>query len=301
MFETHTFKKGGLHSSLWDFAGSSDEYTSRGKPEAFKLLDELPEHGLTIVGTRRPQLTSIELTKKSVRALRGQKIIILSGLAFGIDAAAHEAALESDIRTIAVLGCGVNFCYPRSNQAIYDRILNQGGLIASPFPNGTTPYPSHFLKRNATLAGWAKAVVMIEASYRSGALNTARWARESARDCFTVPCYPGDSIRAGNQKLLETDGALPFWGVHSLGSVCLELATLSPQSPSKKAAVSDDTRKLTVFIEESTQQLGGVSVQALFDWAYAQNWSSERFYLALRQAQTLEFIADRNGLFSYSI
>ncbi len=197
----------------------------QGLPESFRLLDRLPHQGLAIVGSRKPQERSKQFTVNFVRGLKQSGLIILSGLASGIDAVAHETALEVELPTIAVIATGLNRQYPPENLQLKERILAEGGLVVSEYPLDTHAKPAYFLARNRIIAGWSLATCVIEAGFRSGALNTARWAREINRNCYAVPCFPQDPPLAGNQILLDRDHAEPLWNIHSLGSTWLPLAT----------------------------------------------------------------------------
>src|SRR5690606_35717877 len=129
----------------------------RGKESALGLLEKLPDRGLAIVGTRHPLPRTLDLVRRSVAELEGSGLIILSGLALGIDAAAHEAALEAGLRTIAFLACGIDRVYPRWHQELADRILEEGGLIVSEYPAGEQAFAGRFLDRNRLIASWARA------------------------------------------------------------------------------------------------------------------------------------------------
>ncbi len=133
-------------------------------------------------------------------------VAIVSGLARGIDAGAHEGALERGGRTVAVLGCGIDRDYPSATLPLARRITNDGAVISEYAP-GTPPAPFRFPERNRIVAGLADATIVVEAAMRSGALITARLALELGRDVFAVPGAPWLSGAAGTNALLK-DGAL---------------------------------------------------------------------------------------------
>lgn len=214
-----------LGSPLWDIALPPQTLFIQGSPNALSLLHRLPEDGLAIVGSREPQASSQALLQREVLKLRSSSLILLSGLARGIDAIAHESALLAGLPTIGIIAAGLDVPYPRETLSLRKRILEAGGLIISEYPPGTPAYKAHFLQRNRLIAGWTKATWVVEAQQRSGSLNTARWARENHRTCFTLPCSPGDQRFGGNEILLDRDHALAYWGVHSLGAVWLKFAT----------------------------------------------------------------------------
>lgn len=226
-------------------------------PDALSLLERTHERGLAIVGTRDPQLRTCELIRREVRKLHGRDLIILSGFARGIDACAHEAALEADLPTIAILGCGLSYPYLREHASLRQRILEKGGLIVSEFPLDERPHPSNFLQRNRLIAGWAKATLVAEARVPSGALSTAGWAQKMDRACFVVPTFPDDIAYAGNRKLIDDHHARIFWGAHSLGQEWLGLATVQ-DAPRRKF----DSRLFSKIARE-TELYGGSTLESL--------------------------------------
>lgn len=158
---------------------------------------------LAMVGARNASLNGRKFGLKLAKDLGQSGQIIVSGLARGIDTAAHEGAIDTG--TIAVVAGGINVVYPRENQKLYDEIA-QKGLIIAESPFGTEPIARHFPKRNRIVSGLSSGVVVIEASLRSGSLITARMAGEQGRDVYAVPGYPGDPRAEGPNKLIQ-DGA----------------------------------------------------------------------------------------------
>jgi DNA protecting protein DprA len=193
------------------------------------LLEDLPNLGLAIVGTRHPQKRSLDLLEKTFQKLRGSRLIIISGFARGVDSAAHELALKHGIPTIAILGCGIDIDYPRENRRLRHEILDAGGMILSPFERGSPPLPHAFHHRNGMIAGFSKAVWVVEAAAVSGTLNTASWAQKFNRDLYATSCFPDDPFFQGNQKILsqvQTDRypvGSPFFGLQSLALTWPEL------------------------------------------------------------------------------
>lgn len=227
-FLTHSLALPPLTQEIWMVENPPAELFIQGSDQALDLLSRIPDFGLAVVGTRDPQTRSLSLVRRTIAELRGTPLIILSGFARGVDTCAHETALQFGLPTIAVLAGGCDQPYPRENEFLKQKILNAHGLIISEFAPGTEPRPHFFLQRNRLIAGWAKATWVVEASYRSGALNTAYWAREHQRLCFATPCFPSDPVYCGNQVLIDRDHALPLWGTHSLGAAWLDLSSHSP-------------------------------------------------------------------------
>ncbi|MBI5404797.1 MAG: DNA-protecting protein DprA [Candidatus Kerfeldbacteria bacterium] len=170
--------------------------------------DLLQCRGLTVVGTRAATRYGLQATRLLVEPLARKGINIISGLAFGIDAAAHESALAVQGPTLAVLGSGVDQITPVSNAGLGQRILDQGGAIVSEYPPGTAVQRHHFPQRNRILAGLAKATLVIEAGPKSGALITAKMAAEEGREVFAVPGPIGQETSLGTNELIK-NGATP--------------------------------------------------------------------------------------------
>ena len=157
-----------------------------------------------IVGARNASLNGRRFTEKLAKNLSENGVIIVSGLARGIDTAAHTGSLSTE--TWAVVAGGVDVVYPRENQKLYDEIKERG-LIISENPLGVHPTARHFPRRNRIVSGLSQGVAVIEAGVRSGSLITARMAAEQGRDVYAVPGFPGDPRSAGPNKLLK-DGAI---------------------------------------------------------------------------------------------
>lgn len=141
---------------------------------------------LAVVGTRRPSAYGLQGVRHLVKPV-AQQLCIISGLALGIDAAAHQAALDVAGPTVAVLGTGVDRIYPWENQSLANQILKHHGAIISEFPLGSAPERHHFPQRNRIIAGLAKATLLIEAGPRSGALITTKYALAENREVLAMP------------------------------------------------------------------------------------------------------------------
>lgn len=170
---------------------------------------------IAIVGTRRASVYGREVSGRLASDLARAGVTIVSGLALGIDTIAHRTALDAGQRTIAVLGSGVDQIYPPENRGLAAQIAENGAVV-SEYPLGTRPEANNFPPRNRVISGLSKAVVIVEAPKRSGALITARFAAEQGRDVFAVPgniTSPGsagcnDLIRKGAAPLLESQDVL---------------------------------------------------------------------------------------------
>jgi DNA processing protein len=149
-------------------------------------LDLLSRPCIAVVGTRRPTIYGLQMAQGLGSDLGSRGIAIVSGLARGIDAAAHRGCLEGKGATIAVLGCGIDVVYPREHQQLTKKIV-ENGLLLSEFTPGTSPSPQNFPVRNRIISGLALGTIIVEASEYSGSLITARLAMEQNREVYAVP------------------------------------------------------------------------------------------------------------------
>lgn len=174
-------------------------------PYALYYVGNLPEENrkaVSIVGARGRSAYGSEVAQKLAKALSEHGVQVISGLAKGIDGDAHKGALEGQGDTFAVLGCGVDVCYPRDHRYLYQKILERGGII-SEYPPGTQPLSGYFPARNRIISGLSDCVVVIEARERSGSLITADFAMEQGRDVYALPGRITDSLSAGCNKLIK--------------------------------------------------------------------------------------------------
>jgi DNA processing protein len=160
---------------------------------------------VAIVGSRRATPAGLDIARRLAADLAAEGLVVVSGMARGVDAAAHVGALEGGGRTVAVLGCGVDVVYPPEHAALAARIRNSG-IVISELPPGMPPYAHHFPLRNRIISGLARAVVVIEASDKSGSLITARAALDQNRDVLAVPGSVGSGRSKGCHALIK-DGA----------------------------------------------------------------------------------------------
>jgi DNA processing protein len=164
-----------------------------------------PSKAIAVVGTRRSTRYATMVAARLASQLAMKGITVISGLAAGTDAAAHQGVLDVAGHTVAVMGCGVDRVYPKRNQEIYDGIVETGTVI-SEYPLGTRPAKWTFPQRNRIISGLSRGVVVVQAPERSGALITARLALEQGRDVFAVPGNITNSTSAGTNRLIR-DGA----------------------------------------------------------------------------------------------
>ncbi|OGY32686.1 MAG: DNA protecting protein DprA [Candidatus Andersenbacteria bacterium RIFCSPHIGHO2_02_FULL_45_11] len=175
---------------------------------------------LAVVGSRKATMYGRQAIAKLLPPCIRSGIIIVSGMAYGIDSIAHRTCIELGAPTVAVLGSGVDdkSLYPRGNKTLAQEILAGGGLIISEYEPGTTPYLGHFPARNRIIAGITKATLIIQAAIRSGSLITSRLAMESNREVLAVPGPITDPACEGTNILIR-DGATPVFTASDILSV----------------------------------------------------------------------------------
>jgi len=170
-------------------------------------LSQVDDRALAVVGTRKATRYGRDMTQQFCGALAHAGVTIISGLALGIDAAAHTAALNAGGRTIGVLGCGIDVVYPRENAALFKRIIESGhGALITQFPPGTRPDGTNFPRRNAVMSGLALGTLVVEAPTGSGSLHTVNAALDQGRDVFVVP-HSLQNMMGTACNLLIQDGA----------------------------------------------------------------------------------------------
>ena len=170
-----------------------------------EALEGAPDRLVAIVGTRDPSPYGLRVATQLARSLAAAGIGVVSGLARGIDAAAHRSAMEAGGWTVAVLGTGVDVPYPASHRELHGEIAREG-LVLSEFEPGTRAQKGSFPRRNRIIAALAKVTIVVEAPYKSGAVNTATQAFGLCRTVAAVP-GPIDSARSAGSNLLLRDGA----------------------------------------------------------------------------------------------
>lgn len=180
-------------------------------PKKIYVLGNLPDLSdnspiIAIVGTRKATDYGKRFAKEISQKLTEMGAIIVSGLAMGIDTAAHEGAITADGKTIAVLANGLNSIYPAQNENLAKKILELGGAIISEYEPNTPSYPNQFLERNRIVSGLSIATIVIEAPDRSGSIVTARLAAEQGREVFILPGPTNHLNYQGSHKLIR-DGA----------------------------------------------------------------------------------------------
>jgi DNA processing protein len=191
---------------------------------------ELPFSARTfaIVGARRATFEGMAIAERIAETLSSAGIAIVSGLARGVDAAAHKGALRQPGKTIGVLGCGINICYPVENQALFEAMSKDGCLLTE-YALGEKPLRHHFPERNRIIAGLSMGVLVVEASARSGSLITARLALEYGRDVMAIPGRVFDEAYKGANSLIK-QGARLVEDIGDIVSYCFPDAEFRTKS-----------------------------------------------------------------------
>ena len=182
-------------------------------PKSLRIIGELPktEKYLCVVGSRKYSDYGRAVCEKLIEGLRGYSITIVSGLALGMDAIAHRAALKAGLPTVAIPGSGLGekSLYPRTNFILAKEIVDSGGALISEFPDDYHPYLFSFGQRNRIMAGMCHATLIVEAELKSGTLITSKYAIEYNRDVFTIPNSIFSKTSEGPHMLLRL-GATPI-------------------------------------------------------------------------------------------
>lgn len=226
----------------------------------------LADPQVAVVGTRRPSTGGREIAREFAAQLAASGVVITSGLALGIDAAAHRGALEAGGRTLAVLGTGLDRIYPAANRELAHAIVDGRGALVSEFPLGTPALADNFPRRNRVIAGLALGTLVVEAAPASGSLITARLAAEQNREVFAVPGSIRNPLARGCHTLIREGAKL----VESAADILAELAprlqtmlaapapaaptlsvTAAPGGSPAVAALDEDYRKLLESLADS--------------------------------------------------
>jgi DNA processing protein len=230
---------------------------------------------IAIVGARQATAYGVEVAETLAAELAARGVTIVSGLARGIDTAAHRGALAAGGRTLAVLGHGIASVYPPENRALAEAIVDNRGALLSQFPATVGPLPFHFPARNRTLAGLALGVVVVEAAERSGALITAGLAGDLGREVFAVPGRITSAASRGTNALLR-DGAklVTHWSdiVTELPEPwrrAVDDAPTASGGAARPAPGSDEARMLELLSIDDAQHIERLIARAGMDAARA--------------------------------
>ena len=207
----------------------------------FGNLDLNNDYCLAVVGTRKITPYGQRVTQDLVKELAGTGITIVSGLALGVDACAHQTTLDSNGKTIAVLGSGLDQIYPSANRQLAQKIIESGGAVISEFPLGTPPYKSNFPLRNRIISGLSLGTLITEAGIKSGALITGQFALEQNREVFAVPgniysltsAGPNQLIKLGAKMVIQASDILETLNIKSAASA-KQIKEIIPENETEK-------------------------------------------------------------------
>ncbi|HEY0899189.1 MAG TPA: DNA-processing protein DprA, partial [Sphingobacteriaceae bacterium] len=216
---------------------------------------------ISIVGTRNATEYGKELCHKLMEDLRVHNPVIVSGLAHGIDSLAHKEALNHQMRTVGVLGHGLDRIYPAQNRALAEKMLHEGGLLTE-FPSGSNPDKENFPKRNRIIAGLADVTLVIEASIKGGALITAELANSYNRDVFAFPGRIDNPFSEGCNHLIKTNRANLIVGVKDLEYI-LNWNVESPAPEKKQLSLLLNLSPEEQKVADLLQQNGAMGIDDL--------------------------------------
>ncbi len=238
-------------------AGPHRQLVTWGSPSYPTLLAEIPDAPLVlfvegdptalllpqfaIVGSRNPTPIGRDTAAQFAGHLAAAGLAIVSGLALGIDAAAHRGALEGGGRTIAVLGCGLDRIYPPENAALARQVVARGALV-SELPAGTAPIKQHFPRRNRLISGLSVGTLVVEAALRSGSLITARLAADQGREVFAIPGSIHSPLSRGCHRLIRQGAKLVETADDIFTELGALLAGLRPASRAEEPDAQQDSR-----------------------------------------------------------
>jgi DNA processing protein len=214
-------------------------------PKSLYFIGKIPEtevKTVAIVGTRKPTSYGKEVADRISRELSQAGILIVSGLALGIDGIAHRACIDTGGTTIAVLGNGLASIYPSSHKSLAENIIKSGGALLSEYAPTAPALPHQFLERNRLVSGLADAVIVVEAAAKSGTLSTAAHALEQGRDVFAVPGNITSPLSLGCNALIK-QGATPLTSTQDV------LDVLLPSHRTQTKLVFGDTPEEASIIE----------------------------------------------------
>jgi DNA processing protein len=228
-------------------------------------LSERDQHAIAVIGSRRTTHYGSESAKKLSYQLAYAGLTIISGLARGIDTAAHQGALAAKGRTIAVIGSGLSKLYPPENAALAEKIRSGNGAIVSEFSMEIEPDRQTFPMRNRIISGWSQGLLVVEAGANSGALISVAQALEQGRNVYAVPGHINAPTAIGSNRLIQQGAKL----VMDASDILDDLQILLPESkPSPEAAVralpalSDDERRVYEAIHESETSIDDIATKA---------------------------------------
>ena len=209
-----------------------------------------PERSFAIVGSRHCTRDGQRAAREIAAQLAVEDVVVVSGMARGIDTCAHEGSLSADGKTIAVLGCGPDVVYPPENEQLVDQILDRGGAIISEYIPGTKPAPGNFPARNRIISGMTQGTLLVEGAKKSGAMITVNFALDQGRDVFAVPGSIYSPLSYTPNQMI-VDGAKPVlsaWEILEFYRWAERPSALTP--PKRTVELDDEERQIVVPLTE---------------------------------------------------
>lgn len=263
-------------------------------------LNAVDAWSVAVVGTRSPTTYGREAARRVVGEIAAAGVTVVSGLAIGIDTAAHEAALEVGGRTIAVLACGADMVYPERNAALAERVCAQGALV-SEFALGTRPTPQLFPVRNRIISGLSLGVLVIEAGVQSGALITAEFALEQGRDVFAVPGSIFSKVSQGPLQLIRSGAGVVTSGQDVLDALNLS-AAVAQQEVQAVLPVDATEAALLDLVSYEPQHVDELRRQCAFPITLVSSTLAVLELKGLvRQAGAMQYVLAREGHAGYVV
>lgn len=251
----------------WDVQGQWDSFQKKGirfvpyacedyperlryiyqPPYALFVKGKIPDRSKSvgIVGARMCSEYGRSIARMLGKRLAERQVQVISGMALGIDSAAHAGALSAKGKTFAVLGCGCDICYPRNSVNIYHNISESEGGILSEYPPGTEPKPYRFPERNRIISALSDVVVVVEAREKSGSLITADFALEQGKDIFAVPGRFDDALSKGCNRLVSQGAGILYDVDDFLENIGIDGA--KSREPEKNAQISLEKEEILVY------------------------------------------------------
>lgn len=230
-------------------------------PKTLYYIGTIPAErrpAVAIVGTRKPTAYGREVTTRFATELARRGIVIISGMALGVDGLAHRAALDAHGLTIAVQANGLDDLYPASHRQLGQDIIHSGGAIISEYEPGTPGYPNQFLERNRIVSGLSDAVLITEAAAKSGTLNTASHALEQGKEIFVIPGNITSPLSAGCNQLIR-QGAIPVTSPEDI----IEIIAPELLKPQAQLALGDNPLQTTIITHLQSGVRDGDELQQL--------------------------------------
>lgn len=242
-----------LHLSSPDYPDYLRHIASPPK-QLYYLGDVLPllkRPRLAVIGSRKVTPYGKSITTSLTRAAAEQGIVIISGLALGVDGLAHQAALDAHGKTIAVLANGLNQIYPATHRQLAKNILKQGGAIISEYPIGTESYKVNFIARNRIVSGISDGVLITEAAAKSGTLHTAHFALEQGKTVMAVPGNITSALSEGTNTLIKS-GAIP---VTCADDILYALGVTPHTTPAEQLAANDEEAIILGLLQQGISEV----------------------------------------------